>query len=102
MKAVECSVRADLLLEKAVDTQLGPKTKKVLLEQAQTTGDAVTQLQDQLNKKYVPPSPKQKCRLDDLLFFIFYFYQNHPDSQRPTVSVLCFTISCKSTHFISS
>lgn len=51
MKAVECSVRADLLLEKAVDAQLGPKTKKVLLEQAQTTGDAVTQLQDQLNKK---------------------------------------------------
>lgn len=53
MKAVECSVRADLLLEKATDTQLGPKTKKVLLEQAQSTGDAVAQLQDQLNKKYL-------------------------------------------------
>lgn len=51
MKAVESSVRADLLLEKAVDTQLGPKTKKVLLEQAQTTAGAVTHLQDQLNKK---------------------------------------------------
>lgn len=54
MKAVECSVRADLLLEKAADTQLGPKTKNLLLEQAQSTRDAVTQLQDHLNKKYVP------------------------------------------------
>lgn len=54
MKAVECSVRADLLLEKAADTQLGPKTKNILQEQAQSTRDAVTQLQDHLNKKYVP------------------------------------------------
>lgn len=58
MKAVECSVRADLLLEKAADAQLGPKTKKVLLEQAQTTGDAVAQLQGQLNKKYVCVPPR--------------------------------------------
>lgn len=76
MKAVECSVRADLLLEKAADAQLGPKTKKVLLEQAQTTGDAVTQLQGQLNKKYVCFPHKPKCRLNDfLLLFFFIFYK---------------------------
>lgn len=66
MKAVECSVRADLLLEKAADTQLGPKTKNLLLEQAQSTRDAVTQLQDHLNKKYVP-FPKNKNVLSSTL-----------------------------------
>lgn len=85
MKAVECSVRADLLLEKAVDTQLGPKTKKVLLEQAQTSGDAVAQLQDQLNKKYVFSPHKQKCRSDDLLLVLFFkFINNSTDFQGPT------------------
>ncbi|XP_040920912.1 nesprin-1-like [Toxotes jaculatrix] len=49
----ECCVRADLLLEKAADIQLGPKNQTLLLQQAQSTREAVTQLQDHLNKNVV-------------------------------------------------
>ncbi len=49
-------MRADLLLEKAADIELGPKNQTLLLQQAQSTREAVTQLQDHLNKKYVPSS----------------------------------------------
>ncbi|XP_028460432.1 nesprin-1-like [Perca flavescens] len=52
-KVEECSVRADLLLEKAADIQLGPKNLTLLLQQAQSTREAVTQLQDHLNKNFV-------------------------------------------------
>ncbi|XP_023266581.1 nesprin-1-like [Seriola lalandi dorsalis] len=53
MRVEECCVLADLLLEKAVDIQLGPKNQTLLLEQAQSTKEAVTQLQDHLNKNVV-------------------------------------------------
>uniref|UniRef100_A0A3Q4N1A1 Nesprin-1 spectrin repeats region domain-containing protein n=1 Tax=Neolamprologus brichardi TaxID=32507 RepID=A0A3Q4N1A1_NEOBR len=49
----EYSIRADLLSEKAEDIQLGPKTQTLLLQQAQSTREAIAQLQDHLNKKYV-------------------------------------------------
>ncbi|KAF3849913.1 hypothetical protein F7725_019632 [Dissostichus mawsoni] len=52
-KVEECSVRADLLLEKAADIQLGPKNQTLLLQHAQTTREAVAQLQDHLNKNVV-------------------------------------------------
>lgn len=51
-------MRADLLLEKAADIQLGPKNQTLLLQQAQCTGEAVTQLQEQLNKKYAHTSSR--------------------------------------------
>uniref|UniRef100_A0AAZ1XTL6 Calponin-homology (CH) domain-containing protein n=1 Tax=Oreochromis aureus TaxID=47969 RepID=A0AAZ1XTL6_OREAU len=35
------------------DIQLGPKTQTLLLQQAQSTREAIAQLQDHLNKKYV-------------------------------------------------
>lgn len=44
-------MRADLLLEKAIDIQLGPKNQTLLLHEAQSTREAVTQLQDHLDKK---------------------------------------------------
>lgn len=47
-------MRSDLLLEKAADTQLGPKSETLLVQQAQSTREAVTHLRDHLNKKYVP------------------------------------------------
>lgn len=46
-------MRTDLLLEKASDIQLGPKNQTYLLQQAQSTREAVAQLQDSLNKKYL-------------------------------------------------
>lgn len=49
--AEEYCARADLLVEKAADIQLGSKTQILLLQQAQCSREAVTQLQDQLNKK---------------------------------------------------
>ncbi|XP_047184808.1 nesprin-1-like [Scophthalmus maximus] len=49
----ECCVTADLLLEKAADIQLGPKNQTLLLQQAQSTRESVTQLQDHLNKNVV-------------------------------------------------
>ncbi|XP_027140369.1 nesprin-1 isoform X4 [Larimichthys crocea] len=52
-KVEECSVRAELLLEKAADIQLGPKNHTLLLQQAQSTREAVTQLHDHLNKNVV-------------------------------------------------
>ncbi|XP_074471050.1 nesprin-1-like isoform X3 [Sebastes fasciatus] len=52
-KVEECSVRADLLLEKAPDIQLGPKNQTLLLQQSQSTREEVTQLQDHLNKNVV-------------------------------------------------
>nr|XP_029132983.1 nesprin-1-like [Labrus bergylta] len=49
----EFSIQADLLLEKAADVQLGPKNQTLLLQQAQSTKEAVAQLQDHLNKNVV-------------------------------------------------
>ncbi|XP_039981906.1 nesprin-1-like [Xiphias gladius] len=49
----ECCVRADLLLEKAADIQLGPKNQTLLVQQAQSAREAVTQLQVHLNKNVV-------------------------------------------------
>ncbi|XP_067337447.1 nesprin-1 isoform X16 [Channa argus] len=49
----EVCVRADLLWEKAEDIWLGPKNQTLLLQQAQSIRDAVTQLQDHLNKNVV-------------------------------------------------
>nr|XP_019953051.1 PREDICTED: nesprin-1-like [Paralichthys olivaceus] len=48
----ECCVRADLLSEKAADIELGPKNQ-TLLQQAQSTREAVAQVQDHLNKNVV-------------------------------------------------
>lgn len=53
MEVEEYLIRADLLSEKAEDIQLGPKTQTLLLQQAQSTREAIAQLQDHLNKKYV-------------------------------------------------
>lgn len=50
-KIEEYCIRADLLLEKTADIQLGPKNQTFLLKQARSTKEAVTQLQDQLSKK---------------------------------------------------
>ncbi|GLD49390.1 nesprin-1-like protein [Lates japonicus] len=52
-RAEECCARADLLVEKAADIQLGPKNQTLLVQQAQSTREAVTQLQDHLNKNVV-------------------------------------------------
>lgn len=51
MKAEVYSVQADLLLGKAADVQLGTKYE-TLMQQAQTTREAVTQVQDRLNEQY--------------------------------------------------
>ncbi|CAB1447009.1 unnamed protein product [Pleuronectes platessa] len=48
----ECCVRADLLSETAADIELGPKNQ-TLLQQAQSTREAVAQVQDHLNKNVV-------------------------------------------------
>ncbi|XP_024912651.1 nesprin-1-like [Cynoglossus semilaevis] len=52
-KIEEYCIRADLLLEKTADIQLGPKNQTFLLKQARSTKEAVTQLQDQLSKNVV-------------------------------------------------
>lgn len=51
MKAEVYSVQADVLLGKAADFQLGTKDE-TLMQQAQSTREAVTQLQDRLNEQY--------------------------------------------------
>ena len=49
----EFAARADLLLEKAVDIQLGLKNQTVLLQQAQSSREMISQLQDHFRKKYL-------------------------------------------------
>ncbi|MEQ2294229.1 hypothetical protein AMECASPLE_001811, partial [Ameca splendens] len=49
----EYSVRADILLEKAEDIQLGPKNQGLLLQQAQSSREMVTQLQKHLKESFV-------------------------------------------------
>lgn len=49
-------MRAAFLLEKAEEIQLGPKNHTLLLQQADSTREALMQLEDLLNKKYVPSS----------------------------------------------
>lgn len=51
MKAEVYSVQADLLLGKAADIQPGTKNE-TLMQQAKSTKEAVTQLQDRLNEQY--------------------------------------------------
>lgn len=51
MKAEVYSVQADLLLGRAADLQLGTNNE-TLLQQAQSTREAVAQLQDHLNEQY--------------------------------------------------
>lgn len=51
MKAEVYSVQQDLLLEKSAGIQPGTK-KETLTQQAQSTREAVTQLQDHLNEQY--------------------------------------------------
>lgn len=53
MNGEEFSAQADLLLDEAADIQLSPKNQTLLLQQAQFTREAVTQLQEGLGKKYV-------------------------------------------------
>ncbi|CAM9192469.1 unnamed protein product, partial [Lampetra planeri] len=52
-KVEDCLVRADLLLEKASDVQLGPKNQRLLLRQAHSTREAVMQLRERLNRDAV-------------------------------------------------
>lgn len=52
MKAEGYSVQADLLLQKAANIHLGPQNKTLLVQQAKSTREAVTQLQDHLSNKY--------------------------------------------------
>lgn len=54
MKYEEYSVRADVLLEMAADIQLGPKNQGLLVEQAQSTREAVANLEKRHEEKYVP------------------------------------------------
>ncbi|XP_076011043.1 nesprin-1-like, partial [Genypterus blacodes] len=49
----QCAIQADFLLEKSADIQLGPKTQTLLIQQAQSTREAVQQLQDHLKKNVV-------------------------------------------------
>lgn len=51
LKAEVYSMQADLLLGKAADIQLGADNE-TLLQQAQSTREAVSQLQDRLNEQY--------------------------------------------------
>lgn len=51
LKAEAYSMQADLLLGKAADIQLGAHNE-TLLQEAQSTREAVTQLQDRLNEQY--------------------------------------------------
>ncbi|XP_061758137.1 nesprin-1-like [Nerophis ophidion] len=53
LKVEDCSVRADVLLEDAVDLQLGPKNQSLVLQQAQFAREAVKDLQDHLSKNVV-------------------------------------------------
>lgn len=45
-----------MLLEKSADIQLGPKNQGHLLQQAQSTREAVAQLEGHLKEKYVTSS----------------------------------------------
>ncbi|MEQ2157468.1 hypothetical protein GOODEAATRI_002167, partial [Goodea atripinnis] len=56
----EYSVRADILLEKAEDIQLGPKNQGLLLQQAQSSREMVTQLQKHLKERYEHEAELQK------------------------------------------
>lgn len=51
MKAEAYSVQGDLLFGKAADIQLGTKNA-TLKQQAHSTREAVTQVQDRLNEQY--------------------------------------------------
>lgn len=52
MKAEVYSIQADLLLGKTAGIQPGPQ-RDTLTQQARSTREAVTQLQDRLNEQYV-------------------------------------------------
>ncbi|XP_037541085.1 nesprin-1 [Nematolebias whitei] len=53
IKFEEYSVRADALLEMAADIQLGPKNQGLLVEQAQSTREAVAKLEKRLEENFV-------------------------------------------------
>ncbi|XP_061126959.1 nesprin-1-like [Syngnathus typhle] len=53
IKLEDCSLRADVLLEEAVDLQLGPKNQIAVLHQAQSSREAVEQIEDHLKKNVV-------------------------------------------------
>lgn len=76
----EYSVRADILLEKAEDIQLGPKTQSRLLQQAESSREMITQLQKQLKEKFVPivSSPfKPVCLLSVTLYGVICIQLNN-------------------------
>lgn len=54
MCSEEFVARADILLEMATEIPLGAVNQTTLLQQAETTKDQVTQLEDTLKDKYGP------------------------------------------------